>query len=300
MTNNDTTTLNGALQELGETMADNLTTMGVPSTYDEGLTTLAQKILSIGPTPPTPTPASIDLTGTKSILSYADSESCVLTATVLDSSDNPVSGATVELYKAGVLWDTLTTDSSGECSKTYTSAGVGDLTFCAKCNLLTKTYAIQDCQYWNDGSSVGSLEVGSNVSCTSNGSYITITTSTSGEKDVKLPVALTGDWEYDVELAENLPTNSQLTFKIGTGQQWGAVNYNNTITVNLGSSESFNKTVSKGMVLKITYISGVMTVYWNNEQLTYKSLTLGSGVKMGYYTNNGRYQYLKNIKLKPL
>ena len=54
------------------------------------------------------------------------------------------------------------------------------------------------------------------------------------------------------------------------------------------------------MVLKITYISGVMTVYWNNEQLTYKSLTLSSGVKMGYYTNNGRYQYLKNIKLKPL
>ena len=30
---NDTNTLNGALQELGETMADNLTTMGVPSTY---------------------------------------------------------------------------------------------------------------------------------------------------------------------------------------------------------------------------------------------------------------------------
>jgi hypothetical protein len=43
-----------------------------------------------------------------------------------------------------------------------------------------------------------------------------------------------------------------------------------------------------------------MTVYWNNEQLTYKSLTLGSGVKMGYYTNNGRYQYIKNIKLKAL
>ena len=144
MTNN-TDTLNGALQELGETMADNLTTMGVPSTYDEGLTTLAQKILSIGPTPPTPTPASVDLTGTKSILSYADSESCVLTATVLDSSDNPVEGATVELYKAGVLWDTLSTDSSGECTKTYTSAGIGDVSFEAKCNLLTKTYEVEDC-----------------------------------------------------------------------------------------------------------------------------------------------------------
>ena len=154
---NDTNTLNGALQELGETMADNLTTMGVPSTYDEGLTTLAQKILSIGPTPPTPTPASIDLTATSSILSYADSDSTVLTATVLDSSDNPVSGATVELYKDSVLWDTLTTDSSGECSKTYTSAGIGDLTFEAKCNLLTKTYDIVDAKYYADNTKINSL-----------------------------------------------------------------------------------------------------------------------------------------------
>ena len=174
MTNN-TDTLNGALQELGETMADNLTTMGVPSTYDEGLTTLAQKILSIGPTPPTPTPASVDLTGTKSILSYADSESSVRTATGLDSSDSRVEGATVELYKAGVLWDTLSTDSSGECTKTYTSAGIGDVSFEAKCNLLTKTYVVQDCKYWNDGSSVGTLQIDSGVTCTSNESYITIT-----------------------------------------------------------------------------------------------------------------------------
>ena len=148
---NDTNTLNGALQELGETMADNLTTMGVPSTYDEGLTTLAQKILSIGPTPPTPTPASVDLTGTKSILSYADSEQSVLTATVLDSNDNPVEGVDVNLYNGSTLWDTLTTDSSGECSKTYSSAGSGDITFTAEVDgtLLTKTYDIEDCSYYN-------------------------------------------------------------------------------------------------------------------------------------------------------
>ena len=179
--------------------------------------------------------------------------------------------------------------------------GAGDLYIKGSVDsIISSEIYVEDCKYWNDGSSVGSLEVGSSVSCTSNGSYITITTSTSGEKDVKLPVALSGDWEFETTLAENLPSGSQLTFKIGTGQQWGGFNYGNNITVNLGSSQTFNKTVSKDMVLKITYISGVMTVYWNNEQLTYKSLTLSSGVKMGYYTNNGRYQYLKNIKLKPL
>jgi len=44
---NDTTTLNGALQELGETMADNLVAKGVTASASDGLTTLAGKILDI-------------------------------------------------------------------------------------------------------------------------------------------------------------------------------------------------------------------------------------------------------------
>ena len=55
---NDTTTLNGALSELGETMAANITTKGVSASASDGLTTLAGKILQISgdtPTPPTPT-----------------------------------------------------------------------------------------------------------------------------------------------------------------------------------------------------------------------------------------------------
>lgn len=48
VSNNDTTTLNGALTELGETIADNLTTMGVTDVdANDGLTTLARKILDI-------------------------------------------------------------------------------------------------------------------------------------------------------------------------------------------------------------------------------------------------------------
>jgi hypothetical protein len=153
LTNPDTNTLNGALEQLGITMAENLVTMGVSDADpSDGLTTLAGKILEIAPVPPTPTPASIDLTGTKSILSYADSESCVLTATVLDSSDNPVEGVDVNLYNGSTLWDTLTTDSSGECSKTYSSAGAGDITFTAEVDgtLLTKTYAVEDCLYYSN------------------------------------------------------------------------------------------------------------------------------------------------------
>ena len=44
---NDTTTLNGALMELGETLATNLTAKGVTASANDGLTTLANKITQI-------------------------------------------------------------------------------------------------------------------------------------------------------------------------------------------------------------------------------------------------------------
>lgn len=164
---------------------------------------------------------------------------------------------------------------------------------------LQEIYAIEDCWYANDGSSVGSLEVGSNVSCTSNGKYITITTSTSGEKDVKIPVNLTGDWEFETTLAA-LGTTNDITFKVGTGQQWGAVNHDyNSVAINFGSgTNNYSRTIQANDILKITYINGIITAYYNNEQLKSQSVTVSG--KMGYYTNNGRVQKIKNIKLKPL
>ena len=44
---NDTTTLNGALSELGETLATNITSKGVSASASDGLTTLANKVLQI-------------------------------------------------------------------------------------------------------------------------------------------------------------------------------------------------------------------------------------------------------------
>ena len=44
---NDTTTLNGSLQQLGENLATNITSKGVSANASDGLTTLASKILQI-------------------------------------------------------------------------------------------------------------------------------------------------------------------------------------------------------------------------------------------------------------
>ena len=114
---------------------------------------------------PTPVASSIDLTGTKSILSYADSESSVLTATVLDSNDDPVEGVLVNIYKGSDLWYSASSDSSGEVSKTYASAGSGDIVFTAEVDstLLTKTFAIRDAVYYNSGTLTNTEKIISNV-----------------------------------------------------------------------------------------------------------------------------------------
>ena len=154
---NDTNTLNGALRELGETMAANLTTQGVASTWDEGLTTLAAKILDITPGP-TPGFDGIDLSSDKDILSAYDSESATLTAQLLSgSSPALVAGETVsfEVRKTSddSLVETLTdiTDSSGIATVSYLGKGTGDLyikVFSSDRIIVSETYDIEDCDFY--------------------------------------------------------------------------------------------------------------------------------------------------------
>ena len=305
---NDTNTLMGALKEAGETLAANLTTQGVPSTWDEGLTTLIGKVLDITPGPgPTPTPASIDLTGTKSILSYADSESSVLTATVLDSSDNPVSGATVELYKSGVLWDTLSTDSSGECTKTYTSAGIGDVSFEAKCNLLTKTFVVQDCEFYdaltenhNKWTVTGSLQYNEH---TSNGwkygavdglVWIDINNFilTEGANIEFTPTEAysgsNGSYAPIMVYFEN-PSQSRVYF----------VQANTFIQMN--SSTKTNHNINLGTEHRIEYTGNTLKFYLGDTLVGSASHSLGtSNIKVRLASGGNRYCRLKNFKIKPL
>ena len=98
---------------------------------------------------PTPTVDSVSLTGDKSILSYADSESATLSATVLDSNDDPMEGVTVTFYNGSTSMGTADTNSSGIATKTYASVGAGDVTFKASAgSLFSETYVIEDCSYY--------------------------------------------------------------------------------------------------------------------------------------------------------
>ena len=102
----------------------------------------------------TPVVDSISLTADKSILSYADSESATLSATVLDQFDNPMENQTVEFFNGSTSMGTAQTDSSGVATKTYASSGAGDVSFTATVgSLLSEIFALQDRTFYDASSS---------------------------------------------------------------------------------------------------------------------------------------------------
>ena len=131
----------------------------------------------------TPVVDSVSLTADKSVLSAYDSESAVLSATVLDGSSNPMSGETVTFYNGSTSIGTATTNSSGIATKSYSSTGAGDVTFKATCESIdSSTITVEDCNYYN------TTEVSRT---TTNGSTI-----------------------YDNNLSQSLPSKCEISFDI--------------------------------------------------------------------------------------
>ena len=80
----------------------------------------------------------IELTADKSILSYADNETCTLTAQLLiESAPFVVDGVTVEFFNGTTSIGTAQTNSNGAATITYSSTGNGDVMFSATGNNIT-------------------------------------------------------------------------------------------------------------------------------------------------------------------
>ena len=132
-------TLNGALMELGETMARNLEAMGVTDANpNDGLTTLAGRILDVEPSiKGLNLDTSLVITTTQEIIGLG--ESIILTSTLRASYDDTtvvdvdlsgvLTGATVKFYNGTTLLGTSITDLNGIATYTYTPSQLGNFTF---------------------------------------------------------------------------------------------------------------------------------------------------------------------------
>ena len=88
---------------------------------------------------------SLVLEAGKSILSHYDNEYCVLTATLLGSNGNGVSGEEIVFKANGGVLGTVITNGNGVAEYTYQSTGVGDVTITAESMALQGTCSIEDC-----------------------------------------------------------------------------------------------------------------------------------------------------------
>ena len=137
---NDTSTLNGALQELGETMAANLVTQGVQASASDGLTTLAGKILDIQ-----------GGGGSCYHIEFSEDSYTAVggTATLeisLQENYAPKSGATVTITGSDSSLYTGITNSTGVAEVTVTGVS-GTVTFTCSYSNVTDTCTVESSQY---------------------------------------------------------------------------------------------------------------------------------------------------------
>ena len=130
---NDTSTLNGALQELGETMASNLQAKGVTASASDGLTTLAGKILTI--------PAGSCYHIEFSEDSYVAVGGSATLEIMLQENYAPKSGATVTVTGSDSSLYTGITNSSGIASITVSNISA-ETTFTASYSGATATCTV--------------------------------------------------------------------------------------------------------------------------------------------------------------
>ena len=180
-----------------------------------------------------PTPVhdySLSVASTKDILSYADSESATLTATLLDNNV-AVAGETLSyVIKHGATTidsGTGTTYSNGEISFNYTATGVGDVdVIVSYSSLLQETYEVQDCNFYDDASSdkTSSYSTRFVSSITHNTDYYQVATTSTQSTSSYMSTTLINNlsnipshFEVSVEMMFPNITSSSGTHEIGLG-----------------------------------------------------------------------------------
>ena len=291
------TSLMESLEDLGELMAENLVTKGVSDADpSDGLTTLANKILQIAPGPgPTPTVASVGLSADKSILSYADSESATLSATVLDENDDPMEGVTVTFYNGSTSMGTADTNSSGVATKSYASTGAGDLSFTASVGTISsETYSIEDCLLYQDMDTI--------ISDWSKD------TSVSGRTIYKLTPNYQSDVELTFKIANSVPSNFLCGFgETGTGSPiyWGKAMFhreNGTLWYFVDNSDiRLGSSVSTNTVFKLTTENlHKVNAYLDDSLQAYRDTNTGRGLNLRIDSYTATPLTLQYLKVKPL
>ena len=215
--------------------------------------------------PSTPVVSNILLTADKPVLSNYDNESCTLTATLLDSNGNGVSGEEIVFKANGGVLGTVITNDNGVAQCTYQSTGVGDVTITAEGMNLVQTYSLED--VW-----LHRLDEYSRTHSSSSAVSNTVIDGFSWDNTV--------DWEFSCDLKvtgqgqriDIVPPSESLNHHIGFGKSTD----NNYMRYYIGKSSSgenyttTNDTITNNTYYPVTVIKQGTTVKWifNDKETT--------------------------------
>ena len=309
---NDVNTLNGALQELGETMAANLVTQGVQASASDGLTTLAGKILDIQG-------------GGGSCYHIEFSEDSYIavggSATLeisLQENYAPKSGATISVSGSDSSLYTGITNTDGIAQVTVTNVS-GTVTFtCSYSNVTDTCTVVGSSVIWEDdfnrstlGSDWVTFGTGANASISNN--QLVLTRSGNGRGGIYFNQQVTGNYKITLDFVSGDYDNVNLgIFKSGTSWKCYEVEpkwYFGYITIS--SSGTISSSVHEQRTSGITYTSA--TIVYEVIQDTSIKMYINGTLKGTYNCQDsttdgyvgitqccGRTSKYNSIKVEPL
>ena len=256
--------------------------------------------------PPVPVVTSVSLTGDKSILSYADSESATLSATVLDSNDDPMSGVTVEFFKGSTSLGTATTNSSGVATKSYASTGSGDVSFTASVGTISsETYSIEDCYFYDslttDRSLFTLVQGTATLEYSSNGLKYTGTSNTDciHKWNRDLP-----DGSYTFECDVTDITSNGYSTAIGTEDAMILRNSNGYYARKISTSGDFfvnkNHSAPLHLLIEVTGTTSKTIKYYIGDTLLGTGSNISRNKQFIFRSYTNRMIQVKDLKVKPL
>lgn len=214
-------------------------------------------------------PVSMSVTADKSILSYVDTDSAILTATV--SATTPT-GRSLNVYNGETLLGAMTDNLDGTYEYEYESQGIGDVTLTVTDGtLLIQTCVIEDCiKYWDN--------------LPNQDTVVNYTLPSSFKIEFTL---------YSTSVSQN-PSASFIRFNNSSGGWIGkGSNYNGTISFFGTTFTTINSNIKYNYVL--TYENGVATLT-NGTTTKTSSQTL---TKI-YTLTSWNYGKMLIVKIKPL
>jgi hypothetical protein len=243
----------------------------------------------------------------KGLVSSYHNDSCTISVELTDNNDEIVELSDVPILLHIGSSTVSRNTTNGLVEYTYTATGTGDVNITASTNgLVSNNITIEDVQYFNDGSSLTGLDVKSGVSCTLEDGYIRITTSTSGEKFVYPPVCYTGsdNWEASFQCRTSNYNSQAFGFQMencGTTTYSGDSQYTAGYPTSLGNcmgQGNVNCTLTDNDTVTFRRLNGSWIILVNDTVLVTRSYSWSNSRVPGFYTNQGRVQYLKNLKYK--